>query len=230
MFSELNASGDLPEAPVAYLPFRDISTEITKKHFFTLFDTMIECVAGKKVWTPKEKVLGPISASGKVTITDEAFVLLCLENYWEKWRSMSKGTVSIIGGANRNVADKAAMQAFGVPNRDKPLTKWTDARRGHCQFGGWEHEGLHRFNALCHESKGSRSADRCQNAEDEFLQYAINLYGVNGEKGVKSAGKGVLDRDFVEVFDDFNNHPPPRATAGVVGDVVGSNGNVPGSV
>jgi hypothetical protein len=210
MIIELKNNGDLPEEPSAYLPLRNVSTEIAKKHFFTLFDSMIECVAGKKVWTPKAKVRSHISASGKISITDEAFVLLCLENYWEKWNSVSTGVV---------------VPEFGVAGREKPLTRWTDARRGHCQFGGWEKEGLHRFNALCHESKNSRSAETCQNAENEFLLYARDRYGITGEKGVKSAGKGILDRDFVEVFDDFGTIPA-TISAPVVGDVVRSDANM----
>jgi hypothetical protein len=221
MIIELKNNGDLPEGPSAYLPFRHVSTEIDKKHFFILFDSMIECVAGKKVWTPKAKVQSLISASGKISITDEAFVLLCLENYWEKWKSGSTGnTVPVFGGANK-AAEEADSQDFGVAQRDKPLTRWTDARRGHCLFGGWEKEGLHRFNALCHESKNSRSAQTCQNAENEFLLYARERYGISGEKGVKGAGKGILDRDFVEVFDDFETIPA-TISARVVGDVVRS--------
>jgi hypothetical protein len=204
-YIELNASGDLPTDPTAYLPFRNMATETSQKHFFTLFDSMMECVSGKKVWTPKEKVRQRISPSGKVSITDEAFIVLCLENYWEKWKSMSAGAVSTTDGANI---------ATGT------LTRWTDARRGHCQFGGWEAEGLHRFNALCHKSRDSRLADTCYDAEAAYQQYAIGLYGAYGEKGSKFSGGSKAPRDSVEVFDDFDCQPPSNETELVVSGVV----------
>ena len=70
------------------------------------------------------------------------------------------------------------------------------------------------------------------------MQYAVKLYGANGEKGVKNAGKATLDRDFVEVFDDFDEIPATisarivsdivTSDANVVSDIVTSDANVPG--
>jgi hypothetical protein len=42
-------------------------------------------VARVKVWSVKAKIANTINDGGCVTITDEAFTMLALENYWGRW-------------------------------------------------------------------------------------------------------------------------------------------------
>jgi hypothetical protein len=66
------------------------------------------CVAGKKVWTNRDKMACAITDGGKITITDEAFTELCLLNYWDKWSAKEpakwtdarKGNCSFKGWSN----------------------------------------------------------------------------------------------------------------------------------
>jgi hypothetical protein len=53
--------------------------------FWTFFDKFVPNVAGKKVWSNKVKILATITDSGCVMITDEAFTVVALENYWDRW-------------------------------------------------------------------------------------------------------------------------------------------------
>jgi hypothetical protein len=53
--------------------------------FWTFFDKFVPCVSGVKIWSTKVKIARTITESGCVTITDEAFTILALENYWDRW-------------------------------------------------------------------------------------------------------------------------------------------------
>jgi hypothetical protein len=67
--------------------FIDIQEPINllQQDYFNLFSNrLMPCVAGKKVWTGRDKMACAITDGGKITITDEAFTELCLLNYWDK--------------------------------------------------------------------------------------------------------------------------------------------------
>ena len=50
------------------------------------FNDLVPCVAGQKVWTLREKAIKLISEAKKVvSVLDEAFTILALMNYWERW-------------------------------------------------------------------------------------------------------------------------------------------------
>jgi hypothetical protein len=252
----MNAKEELPLLPDMYLPFRDTSTQEKKFHFLNFFQKMIVATAGKKVWTAKAKVSNTISGSGLITPSDEAFTLLCLENYWAKWLphlaegdekkdeeskegkndeeededdeddDNDKKEKSVDGSGQESddlgTPRKKATQSTGslrritlnsnssTGNSKKiSLTKWTDSRRGHYQFGGWDDAGLTRFNELFTQSRASRISKTGRLAEDAFLNHCQLIYGLDGELG-KFVSKNALHRDFVEVFDDFDDDVPPN--------------------
>ena len=60
--------------------------DIDEKTFFWFFDTVVSCVAGKRRWTPTAKVSLTITGSKLVSVTDEAFAELLIENYYARWR------------------------------------------------------------------------------------------------------------------------------------------------
>jgi hypothetical protein len=84
-------------------------TNLLQQGYFNLFfDRLVPCVAGKKVWTGRDKMACAITDGGKITITDEAFTELCLLNYWDKWSAnrpvkwtdARKGNFSFKGWSN----------------------------------------------------------------------------------------------------------------------------------
>ena len=71
---------------------------MTLKHsLFVVVDELVPCVAGQKVWTLREKASKLILEAKKVaSMINEAFTILALMNYWERWISnvMAKWTDS----------------------------------------------------------------------------------------------------------------------------------------
>ena len=49
------------------------------------FDVLVPCIVGKKIWTNQRKMAERITESNCVMVVDEAFTVLCIENYWNKW-------------------------------------------------------------------------------------------------------------------------------------------------
>ncbi len=69
----------------AFVNMREPTNLLHQNYFNIFFDRLLPCVAGKKVWTSKDKMASYITDGGKITVTDEAFTELCLLNYWDKW-------------------------------------------------------------------------------------------------------------------------------------------------
>ena len=54
--------------------------------FYFFFHDLVPSLAGQKVWTLREKAIKLISEAKKVvSVLDEAFTILALMNYWERW-------------------------------------------------------------------------------------------------------------------------------------------------
>lgn len=114
--------------------------------FWIFFDKLVPNVAGRKVWSNKIKVSRTITESGCVTITDEAFTILAIENYWERWMDPRKSA------------------------------KWTDSRRGNQQFMGWSDEAYTRYDNACKLIKTQRATPVSKQLENQFKTRARNLY------------------------------------------------------
>ena len=92
----------------AFIDIREPINLLQQDYFNLLFDRIMPCVAGKKVWTSRDKMACTITDGGKITITDEAFTELCLLNYWDKWSTKGpakwtdarKGNCSFKGWSN----------------------------------------------------------------------------------------------------------------------------------
>jgi hypothetical protein len=69
----------------AFIDIREPINLLQQFYFNLFFDRLMPCVAGKKVWTSRDKLACAITDGGKITITDVAFTELCLLNYWDKW-------------------------------------------------------------------------------------------------------------------------------------------------
>jgi hypothetical protein len=117
--------------------------------FWLFFDRLIACVAGKKIWTNRDKVGEPITKGNKVTIVDEAFTILAIQNYWPKW--------------------------FGHNGKKSPA-KWTDSRQGNSQYMGWDDEAYKRFDLICLRIQQQRSTIQSQQLEIRFQEKASEEY------------------------------------------------------
>jgi hypothetical protein len=67
-----------------------------REAFFVFFDILVPAVAGRKIWMPCQMAVRLISEPKKaVSVLDEAFTILTLENYWAGWHEGAKGRVTI---------------------------------------------------------------------------------------------------------------------------------------
>jgi len=122
-----------------------------RRLFYMLYEELMPCCVGRGDWGPEQWVQGSISDGTNVTVSDEAFVVLCLENYWDGWTGRK-----------------------GYKN------KCTDKTKGNLKFGGWAGEGLRRFNTLCNMVHVSRNCESGMAADLAFKLYAVDKYGRDG--------------------------------------------------
>ena len=110
--------------------------------FFTYF---LPCITGKTNWG-----INLISASKDAdvaSVTDEAYALLALDNYWNVWCDLHK---------NNQSNDKRKR------NKTNVQTKYTyenmDKKHRAIKYGnrGWSYDGIRKFNNLVHEVKRDR--------------------------------------------------------------------------
>ena len=100
--------------------------------YFFFYDCILRCVVAKMKW--KHLVRRNLPIDTLITVSDEAFALLVLENGWEKWTELHKDKTT----------DKKA--------RKKKKSLYTnDVREGNSSFDGWKPEGLDRFNMLVYK-------------------------------------------------------------------------------
>ena len=136
---------------------RRAETEEERKAFVWFFAEFMDCVCGKRAWG-KQKYTQRISDASSLdnpnekllTVSDEAFGLLLVENYMEKW-----------------------VKKFHIQRKGLPLGRldgvYTSATKGNLVFGGWTKQGRSRFNYYCRLVQEDRSSDRSAHVENEFL-------------------------------------------------------------
>ena len=96
--------------------------------YIELLDCLVRAVVGRKVYVEK-RMSNPLSEW--FTMTDEAFLLLCLESYADTW--------------NRAWA-QADQQQEGEQKQDEEEARYTGRSQGTKR--SWSKEGLERFNAI----------------------------------------------------------------------------------
>ena len=175
---------------------RRATSDRERKAFFWFFDSFLECVCGATVWNnakTKQLISEARDPSGSkvVSVSDEAFALLLIDNYLEKWRTradeedsdriepVGNGTAAAAriepvgnGAAAASIEPvgdgAAALTNEGVNTRKKQTKtpgKYTGKAKGQCKWGGWSSEGIQQFNFLRNLVKADREADK--NCEDE---------------------------------------------------------------
>jgi hypothetical protein len=143
-----------------------------RKAFFWFFDSFLECVCGATAWNnakTKQLVSEARDPSGSkiVSVSDEAFALLLIDNYLEKWKTRAGEEVaaridSVAGGA---AAATTEGEETTRRKQTKTAGKYTGKAQGQCKWGGWSPEGIKQFNFLRKLVKADREADK--NCDDE---------------------------------------------------------------
>jgi hypothetical protein len=109
-----------------FCKLRRATTEREKNAFFWFFDTFLECVCGARQWrNAKKTTLVSKAGDGRggklVTKSDEAFGLLLIDNYMEKWVTVlaeeEKARANEV--ANNHDVDNTARQVGTNGNRQK---------------------------------------------------------------------------------------------------------------
>jgi hypothetical protein len=91
---------------------RNNDESITRCWYF--FSALVPSIAGKKIWKSDVMMSKTVTDSGCVTILDEAFTVLCMENYWNKWvnKGVTEWTKSRSGNTGFMGWDKTAYTRF----------------------------------------------------------------------------------------------------------------------
>ena len=163
------------ENPAIFTNVRACDSTANFQPFWLFFDRLIASVAGKKIWTNRDKVGQPITKGNKISIVDEAFTILAIQNYWPKWFS-----------------------EHGL----KEPAKWTDSRQGNSQYMGWHEDAYTRFDLICRRIQQQRSSLHSKQLEQRFQQKALEEYATM--RG-GSRARARLQEPTVKVFNELNN-------------------------
>ena len=139
---------------------------------------ILECVAGKQEWK-LEKVRKTVSTSC-VTVSDEAFALLILENGWERF-------VFYASNEEKNEVQKL------------PPNLYTGRKGGNMIYEGWSDDGIERFNELCSQVKSDRMSSEGQTFEKSFLNICC------GKAKQRKQTINAMDNDDSQVDTDNND-------------------------
>ena len=169
--------------------YRNYKTNKEAEEAFVWFGgNIVECVNGKKNWKRK-KFIGLMAEC--CTVSDEAFGLLMLDNYWDRW-------VDLYEKKPKNQVAKAT---------------YTSSSMGHRKFSSWTPDGLTKFNALYKMVKWQRGAAATGAMVDEQLRRRIRKGGgmnedieMGGDLGQKATGS--LEEEVepvVRVYNDWDD-------------------------
>ena len=144
-------NGEMPKID-DWLTLRD-----DKDGLYTTFMTLfIPCVIGV---LPYKNQVGVKFITSFVTVCDEAFALLILENCEDKWMEMFQNNVTKSGTANKYT--------------DGGNSKKNGRSRS---FSGWSNAGLNRFNVLFDMVRADRNIEDCS-FEGDFRNKMSEKYG-----------------------------------------------------
>jgi hypothetical protein len=133
----LSKKNELPEKSALLVPRKDAET-------FAIFcNAFLSCTVGKVTY--KERVMEE-RISSFVTISDEAYTLLYLENCYDRWLA----------------------EANGSEKQTHPEKKWTSAPQSATLYKGWDEAGIHRYNDLVSSITDQRKEEETKTFEDNI--------------------------------------------------------------
>jgi hypothetical protein len=164
---------------------QDVKFLRQNKELFKYFcEHFVKEVIGFGKWTQIRD--GLVLVSTNVTIEDEAFARLCVENYTELCKKRAEGDPR-----RDNNGDKRVKTKFETG-------KWTRNGEGTRVNGGWHPDGLKRYKELLHWVEEDRSND-----EEETEKEIQEEYKSEKEDKARSKKK----RKMTTEEDDFDEMP-----------------------
>jgi hypothetical protein len=128
-----------------------------------------------------------------VTVSDEAFGLLILENYWDRWVAEWE--------EKRQAAEDGRDASF----KNLPRTKYSENNPDVKKFGGWRRGGR-RYNDLYNLVKLSRSSEEeCASLAEEMDKRYARTEATESELALRRRGKSNSEEDHVDILVDLDD-------------------------
>ncbi len=146
---------------------RSASTDEEKQAFLWFVGEFVESVAGRKTWG-KQKYLKlmsePTREGGKpiVSVSDEAFALLMLDNYYERW---IKERMERFEKSKQLTPDKKFVRGR--------KGKYTAPKNGNREYRGWSNEGILEYGRLLKMVRNSRQEDVEEKKMEKWVRQQI---------------------------------------------------------
>jgi hypothetical protein len=146
--------------------------------FGWFLDNICACVVGKEMAKKEAAIKLP---SEWMTPTQEAFALLCVENYYDM----------MVDQHNR------------VPDPATPV--WTDGGRGKRRGQGWDQHGITRYNSLVHLVNSDRSKNRA--VEERYMHQKRRALrdALEEKRRVEMERRKERERGMYAAVDDFSS-------------------------
>jgi hypothetical protein len=176
-----------------FCALRRATTDRERRAFYWFFDTFLECVCGASAWNyakTRQRVSEAKDACGVsvVSKSDEAFALLLIDNYMEKWKGKAEAEAQAAGtdtdhGTDNNNGMTEAGNGATKTKTTRMAGRYTAKANGQCRYGGWSDKGIEQFNKLRAAVKADRNADRESvvepyRMEKELLDYCKSKAGL----------------------------------------------------
>ena len=110
---------------------------------------------------------GQVDMSAVFKISDEAFALLMIENYFERWVQIAKEEEK--SGKKKKNRDNEKTAEETRKRRREMKGKYTSSSAGYV-YGGWDSEGIEHYNKLCIMVKELRKDTNRKETLDEKLK------------------------------------------------------------
>lgn len=108
-------------------------------------------------WKAKRREKTIKKISDIATISDEAFVMLTLENNWDRWIDINNKAKNDYSPTTRGKATKFDSDVMPkYTHINKKRTEDADGDDAPANWRGWNNDGILRFNCLCNEVKEDR--------------------------------------------------------------------------
>ncbi|KAI2502307.1 hypothetical protein MHU86_12111 [Fragilaria crotonensis] len=173
------------------LQAQEIYVRKGKRAFFWFFNNFLECVCGANVLR-NAKTTQLISAAREsngskiVSVSDEAFGLLLIDNYLEKWKVVADEEAGGTGPRTENnstTTEAETGSGQGIQKKARRMAgKYTQKKAGQCKYSGWSRDGISQFNALRKVVEEDRACPEAEQMEKELMRFC------RASAGKKNAG------------------------------------------
>ena len=168
-------------------------------------EKILPCIAGRNHWVDKRAKM-PLSDA--VSVTDEAFAYLVLENIWDTWSKLSDQVLGEVlagevsgrnarkktgdnGGEGDNVDENKRKEAQLTGREGKYTCPVMNRDVSARKYKGWSKAGLNRYNTLIKEVKKDRESKEGKEFEARLLKDWME--SKKGKREIPKADKSTQD-------------------------------------